>query len=143
MSNRQKSIDAARKKLASHLKADPGLDDLLLRYDRWAGDLYDGLAAVYPVDEVMTKVVDVIANIFTARSHELRTRDQERILQPDWFQSPDAVGYVAYADLFAGDLNGVRKKIDYLQELGITYLHLMPLLTPRPSPNDEIGRAHV
>ena len=136
MSNRQKSIDAARKKLASHLKADPGLDDLLLRYDRWAGDLYDGLAAVYPVDEVMTKVVDVIANIFTARSHELRTRDQERILQPDWFQSPDAVGYVAYADLFAGDLNGVRKKIDYLQELGITYLHLMPLLTPRPSPND-------
>ena len=136
MSNRQKSIDAARKKLASHLKADPGLDDLLLRYDRWAGDLYDGLAAVYPVDEVMTKIVDVIADIFTARSQELRTRDQERILQPDWFQSPDAVGYVAYADLFAGDLNGVRKKIDYLQELGITYLHLMPLLTPRPSPND-------
>ena len=136
MSNRQKSIDAARKKLASHLKADPGLDDLLLRYDRWAGDLYDGLAAVYPIDEVMTKIVDVIADIFTARSHELRTRDQERILQPDWFQSPDAVGYVAYADLFAGDLNGVRKKIDYLQELGITYLHLMPLLTPRPSPND-------
>ena len=136
MSNRQKSIDAARKKLASHLKADPGLDDLLLRYDRWAGDLYDGLAAVYPVDEVMTKIVDVIADIFTARSQELRTRDQERILQPDWFQSPDAVGYVAYADLFASDLNGVRKKIDYLQELGITYLHLMPLLTPRPSPND-------
>lgn len=136
MSNRQKSIDAARKRLASHLKADPGLDDLLLRYDRWAGDLYDGLAAVYPIDEVMTKIVDVIADIFTARSHELRTRDQERILQPDWFQSPDAVGYVAYADLFAGDLNGVRKKIDYLQELGITYLHLMPLLTPRPSPND-------
>ena len=136
MSNRQKSIDAARKKLTSHLKADPGLDDLLVRYDRWAGDLYDGLAAVYPVDEVMTKIVEVIANIFSARSPELRTRDQERILQPDWFQSPDAIGYVAYTDLFAGDLNGVRKKIDYLQELGITYLHLMPLLTPRPSPND-------
>ena len=136
MSNRQKSIESARKKLATTLKADPQLDELLVRYDRWAGDLYDGLAAVYPVDEVMTKIVDVIANIFAARSPELRTRDQERILQPDWFQSPDAVGYVAYTDLFAGDLNGVRKKIDYLQELGITYLHLMPLLTPRPSPND-------
>ncbi|MFM6940361.1 MAG: alpha-amylase family protein [Candidatus Planktophila sp.] len=136
MSNRQKSIDTARKLLATNLKADPQLNELLIRFDRWVDDLYDGLAAVYPVEEVMTKIVDVIAKIFAARSPELRTRDQERLLRPDWFQSPDAVGYVAYTDLFAGDLNGVRKKIDYLEELGITYLHLMPLLTPRPSPND-------
>ena len=38
-----------------------------------------------------------------------------------------------YADLFAGDLAGRgRAKIDYLAELGVTYLHLMPLLKPRP-----------
>jgi amylosucrase len=136
MSTRQKTIDAARKRLASNLKSDPGLEDLLLRYDRWASDLYDGLAAVYPAESTMEKIVDVIAGIFAARSQELRNRDQARILSPDWFQSPDAVGYVAYADLFAGDLNGIRKKIGYLEDLGITYLHLMPLLTPRPSPND-------
>ena len=29
-------------------------------------------------------------------------RDRERLVRPDWFQSSDAVGYVAYADLFAG-----------------------------------------
>ena len=57
-------------------------------------------------------------------------------LRPDWFQSADAVGYVAYADLFAGDLQGIRAHIDYLTGLGITYLHLMPLLTPRPGAND-------
>lgn len=136
MSTRQKTIDAARKRLANNLKSDPGLADLLLRYDRWANDLYDGLAAVYPAESTMEKIVDVIAGIFAARSQELRNRDQARILSPDWFQSPDAVGYVAYADLFAGDLNGIRKKISYLEDLGITYLHLMPLLTPRPSPND-------
>ncbi|MFM6841344.1 MAG: alpha-amylase family protein [Candidatus Planktophila sp.] len=136
MSTRQKTIDAARKRLASNLKSDPGLPDLLLRYDRWAQDLYDGLAAVYPAESTMEKIVDVIAGIFAARTQELRDRDQSRILAPDWFQSPNAVGYVAYADLFAGDLNGIRKKIDYLENLGITYLHLMPLLTPRPSPND-------
>ena len=136
MSTRQKTIDAARKRLANNLKSDPGLADLLLRYDRWANDLYDGLTAVYPAESTMEKIVDVIAGIFAARSQELRNRDQARILSPDWFQSPDAVGYVAYADLFAGDLNGIRKKISYLEDLGITYLHLMPLLTPRPSPND-------
>lgn len=129
-------IEAAHKRLAGALKSDPQREELLARFNRWAGDLYAGLAAVYDVEDVMPKVVDLIASIYEARSPELRTRDQARVLQPDWFQSPDAVGYVAYADLFAGDIDGIRKKIDYLEGLGITYLHLMPLLTPRPTPND-------
>ncbi len=136
MSSRQKCIEASRKRLADNVKSDAGSDELLARFDRWSEDLYDGLAAVYSADEVLPRVVDLISSIYRARSSELRKRDAARILQPDWFQSPDAVGYVAYADLFAGDLNGIRKKIDYLEGLGITYLHLMPLLTPRPSPND-------
>jgi amylosucrase len=136
MSARQKSITAARRQIAQNCAGDKDLNDLLLRFDRWAPDLYDGLAAVYPADSVILKLADLISTIFLARSPELRVRDNQRILQPDWFQNPDAIGYVAYADLFAGDLNGIRKKIDYLEDLGITYLHLMPLLTPRPSPND-------
>ena len=136
MSSRQKCIEASRKRLADNVKSDAGSDELLARFDRWSEDLYDGLAAVYSADDVLPRIVDLISSIYRARSSELRKRDAARILQPDWFQSPDAVGYVAYADLFAGDLNGIRKKIDYLEGLGITYLHLMPLLTPRPSPND-------
>jgi len=46
------------------------------------------------------------------------------------------LGYVAYADRFAGDLRGVAERIPYLGELGVTYLHLMPLLMPRQGPND-------
>ena len=30
-------------------------------------------------------------------------------------------------DLFAGNLQGLKAKIPYFQELGLTYLHLMPL----------------
>ena len=41
------------------------------------------------------------------------------------------LGYAAYADRFAGDLAGVRSRLPYLRELGVTYLHLMPLLQPR------------
>ena len=47
-----------------------------------------------------------------------------------------AVGYVTYVDSFAGTLQGVRERLPYLRELGITYLHLMPLLRARPAPND-------
>jgi amylosucrase/maltose alpha-D-glucosyltransferase/alpha-amylase len=46
------------------------------------------------------------------------------------------VGYVAYVDLFAGTLNGVRDRIPYFKELGITYLHLMPLFRSPAGDND-------
>jgi amylosucrase len=46
------------------------------------------------------------------------------------------IGYVCYADRFAGSLAGVRQHLDYLAELGVTYLHLMPLLRPREGESD-------
>ncbi len=33
-----------------------------------------------------------------------------------------------YIDNFAGDLNGVRKKLDYVKECNATFIHLMPFL---------------
>ena len=33
----------------------------------------------------------------------------------------------SYVDLYAGNVQGVRDKIPYFKELGLTYLHLMPL----------------
>ena len=130
------TVSDGRKRLAAHLADDPDLTEILTRYDRWAPDLWDGLAAVYDASEVLPQVVDVLASVHQDRSPALRQRDRERVLRPDWFQSADSVGYVAYTDLFAGDLQGIRSHIDYLSDLGITYLHLMPLLTPRPGEND-------
>ena len=61
------------------------------------------------------------------RPADLRALDAEREADPRWFQSNRMLGGVIYVDLFAGDLAGVRAKIPYFQELGLTYLHLMPL----------------
>src|SRR4029077_16125022 len=41
-----------------------------------------------------------------------------------------------YAERFAGDLQGIASKIHYLKELGVGYLHLMPLLQPRDGDSD-------
>ena len=133
---REAALAVGRGRLAALLDGDPDAIDVLTRYDRWAGDLWDGLAVVYDAAAVLPAVIDVIASVHAARGDRLRQRDRERLLRPDWFQGPDAIGYVAYADLFAGDLAGVRTHIDYLRDLGVTYLHLMPLLTPRPGAND-------
>jgi len=130
------AIQVNRQRLEKNLTGDLDLSSLLDRFDRWAPDLWDGLVDVYDAHTVLPQIVDVISRIHKNRSKALRHRDSQRILQPDWFQDSNAVGYVCYADLFAGDLQGIRNKIEYLKGLGITYLHLMPLLNPRPGNSD-------
>lgn len=110
--------------------------ELIDRLHRWGADLEAGLAECYDIANLLEPLASTIAKLHLARSAQLHQRDRERLLEPDWFQRPKTVGYVAYADLFAGDLAGVEQKIPYLRDLGISYLHLMPLLQPRPGEND-------
>jgi amylosucrase len=81
-------------------------------------------------------VVDVVVDAALARPEALRLLDRRREIDHGWFQRSRMVGYVCYADRFAGDLPSVRERLDYLAELGVTYLHLMPLLKPRAGPSD-------
>lgn len=70
------------------------------------------------------------------RDESLRRLDRSREADPGWFQSPSMVGYVCYVDRFAGSLQGLRTHLDHLGELGVRYLHLMPVLKPRDGPSD-------
>ncbi|MGA8209476.1 MAG: alpha-amylase family protein [Nocardioidaceae bacterium] len=110
---------------------------LAARLERWVPDLREALAPLYAdAEEVLERLVEVAVAAYSAREEELHRLDLRRQLAPDWFQRPEAVGYAAYTDRFAGDLAGVAARTPYLKDLGVTYLHLMPLLTPRPSPSD-------
>jgi amylosucrase len=115
-----------------------GADDLLARARRWGPDLEAGARAVFgeDADPLVARLADIAVAGWLARPADLLARDRDRLLEPDWFQRPDALGYVAYADRFAGTLAGVADHVDYLRDLGTTYLHLMPLLAPRTGPND-------
>jgi amylosucrase len=70
------------------------------------------------------------------RSAALKKLDAKRAAEPDWFQKPDRIGYSAYADRFAGTLKGIIGKIPYLTDLGVTYLHLLPVYVPQSGDND-------
>ena len=67
------------------------------------------------------------------RKAELLQMDHSQDL---WFFNQDMVGMTLYVDLFAGDLKHLNDKVTYFEDLGITYLHLMPLLKPREGEND-------
>ena len=107
------------------------------RVEQWQPDLDTALAPLYdePAD-VRERLLLLAARAYAERPEDLHALDLQRTQAPDWFQDPATIGYAAYADRFAGDLRGVAERAQYLQGLGVRYLHLMPLLTPRPAPND-------
>lgn len=76
------------------------------------------------------------ARMWLDRPAELKGLDAIRENHPQWYQSNRVIGGMAYVDRFAGDLAGFREKIPYLKELGITYLHLMPLFKSPAGDND-------
>ncbi|MCS7069795.1 MAG: alpha-amylase family glycosyl hydrolase, partial [Meiothermus sp.] len=111
--------------------------DLRARVERYLPDLMAALHAVYQeAPQVAERVAFVIGKNLAERPPDLQALDLRRIHTPDWFQKPEMCGYIAYTERFAGNLRGVAERIPYLKELGIRYLHLMPLLLPREGEND-------
>ena len=104
-------------------------DDLWPMLDR----LYGGHPG-YP--SFRAKLDTILHEAWAARPDDLKLLDLRRDLEPDWFQRPGMVGYVFYIDRFAGDLRGVLERLDYLSDLGVTYVHFMPCLKPRPGDSD-------
>ncbi len=88
----------------------------------------------------LERVLSTAARLWLARPPELKALDQAREADPAWFQGQNMLGGVCYVDLFAGNLAGLRARIPYFKELGLTYLHLMPLFTV-PIPENDGGYA--
>ncbi len=111
-----------------------------LRLDRYYPDLVEALAQIHPDETVRSRLtadlVSLAASAFAERADDLHRLDTRRLLTPDWLQQPRMFGYACYADRFAGDLPAVADHLDHLERLGVTYLHLMPLLEPREGDND-------
>ena len=71
---------------------------------------------------------DMLSRAYESRREDLRELDRQRLRDPDWYKGGNLVGMLMYVDCFAGTLNGVREKLDYIEDCGVNYLHLMPLL---------------
>lgn len=124
------------------LKELPKRDQQLfeLRLERYFQNLFDGLKPVYgrrsDFDTVVEELIVRLAEWYIARPEELKELDMERDLTSDWFQRESMIGYVFYVERFAGTLKGIEEHMDYLEELGANYLHLMYCLKPREGEND-------
>ena len=98
-------------------------------YRQLYSDQYDFF---YHLEELLL----TLARMWFERPVYLKDLDNRREADPDWFQSNKMLGGALYVDAFAGNLNGLRQEIPYFKELGLTYLHLMPLFLVPEGEND-------
>jgi glycosidase len=108
----------------------PRLFTLLLQL---YGDQYDFF---YHLEQLLFLMV----KSWLQRPAALKALDKRRQANPAWFESNQMLGGVCYVDLFAQNLKGIEEKIPYFQELGLNYLHLMPLYKC-PKTNNDGGYA--
>lgn len=84
-------------------------------------------------EKSFNRLIGVMDRYHIKRKEAYILRDAE---ENRWFLSKDVVGITMYVDLFADNIEGFFDKIDYLRELGISFVHFMPILQGRPGEND-------
>ncbi len=99
------------------------------RFERHYDELKWLYCELYDNDEqAFDYFCSMLYEYYLQRKPALRALDKKREADPDWYKNNAMLGILMYTNCFAGDLKGVASHIDYLQECGINYLHLMPLL---------------
>ncbi len=91
--------------------------------------------------QLMARLEKIMSDANKERRTSLLALDKETVLQSEdgkdfWYQNEKTVGMMLYVDLFAKNLRGLVEKIPYFEELGITYVHLMPLFDCPEGKND-------
>ncbi|MFN5427770.1 MAG: alpha-amylase family glycosyl hydrolase, partial [Bacteroidota bacterium] len=90
--------------------------------------LFESIYGNHPKkEETFNGLIETIISAHIARRAALREKDEEKLAQGNWHLSQEIVGMSLYVDRFAGNLQGVGKRLDYLNDLGINFLHLMPI----------------
>jgi amylosucrase len=84
----------------------------------------------------MVRLVETLALRYMERTPALRKSDLAREVHYNWFLSQKWVAMALYCDRFAGNLQGLRERLPYFQELGVNMLHVMPILDCPPENND-------
>ena len=81
---------------------------------------------------VMMHLNDLLAELkkfYDVRNNDLKESDIRREQDPKWYKRNDLTGMMMYVNAFSKTLKGLEKKLDYVQECNVNYLHLMPLLS--------------
>ncbi len=91
---------------------------------------------LYDNGDMFAELCGNLYQFASERPAALKRRDLEREADPEWYKSSGLTGMMLYIDNFAGNLDGVRKKLPYIQKTGVNLIHLMPFLDTVPGRSD-------
>lgn len=100
-------------------------------------ELYLQLYEHHPSAELLfDDVVKTMIAAYKKRTAVLKQRDIQKLEKEYWFLSNEINGMSLYVDRFAGDLQNMQTKLDYFEELGVNFLHLMPIFESPANESD-------
>lgn len=124
----QKIYRALEKPLLKSTVSDLGFYTRFIANIAAIESLFKSIYGAHPAYEnSFTELVEVITQAHLNRRAALRKIDEQKLDQDGWYLSNEITGMSLYVDRFAGNLQGVRERLDYLQDLGVNFLHLMPI----------------
>lgn len=125
--------------MANHFN-EAGQDAFYTRVEKYRAEIEKLLYSLYGKNSPKEAFFNSLVACNKNRSPYLRNLDNKRAIDNQWYLSRTSIGMTMYTNLFNGTFKGIEDKIPYLNELGITYLHLMPIMKT-PEPDNDGGYA--
>ena len=100
----------------------------LNRYEKHEDELRQLYWELYHDEQAFEYFSGMLYRMWEDRSKDLKKLDEIRERDGAWYKGHELFGMLMYVNAFAGSLNGVRDRLDYLEDCGVNYLHLMPIL---------------
>ncbi len=98
------------------------------RFERHLDELRWLYMELYDNDSMFAELCDNMERFYSERNGELKASDINREQRPDWYKKNDMLGMMFYIDNFAGNMQGVKSRLDYIEKCNVNYIHLMPFL---------------
>jgi len=93
------------------------------------GVVYELFYSIYhhhtAAQQAFEALLKTVIAAYQNRPASLLERDTQKTA--DWFLSEQIVGMSLYVDRFCGNLKTLPSKLSYFEQLGVNFLHLMPL----------------
>ncbi|MBK8349633.1 MAG: alpha-amylase [Saprospiraceae bacterium] len=110
-----------------------GLDGaFLFRFSANISTIYELYHQIYghrsDSDVVFSSLLDIIFQAYKSRSEVLKKLDHHKSLDGPWYLSNQIAGMSLYIDRFCGTIKDLESHLSYFEELGINFLHLMPVM---------------
>lgn len=83
---------------------------------------------LYNNGDMFAELCEQMQEYYKSRERSLKLLDSRREKTPAWYREKDMLGMMLYIDNFAGNLQGLKGKLSYLESCNVNCIHLMPFL---------------